>query len=102
MPVCQPARERVVPGHRRARACCGLGDAHPHGEAVEPDLRVQRVRVVGVGGDRLGHQLLHRDERVAGLGGLAPVGIRRRVSATLLSWQGGEIYSLGGCRVCGC
>jgi hypothetical protein len=67
-----------VLAHHGAGPGGGLGDADLGGRAVKLDLLVERG-LVGVRGraDDVGDQLLHRYERVSGLAGPAPVGVRR-------------------------
>ncbi len=74
----QPAGKRVVFFHHVAGRGGGGCDTDLRDRAVELDLCGQGIGVegVGAGGDRLGDQLLHGDERVRGLGGPAPTGIQ--------------------------
>ena len=76
----QPAGERVVLAHQRGGPGSGLGQTDLGGRAVELDLPTKRSCLdrLGIRLASIGHQPLHRHQRVAGLGGPTPLLFTRR------------------------
>jgi hypothetical protein len=76
--------------HQGPGAGGGLAGPGQGSGAEQADLRGQRDRVRGVMAvaDRLAHQVLHRGERLGGLGGPAPLAFGRGIGDGLQLAQG--------------